>query len=233
MPPAGRVITIRLPPLENILVAAFVLLLPTAFLALIVAGWILSPAQAPDVALVRSDIPNAQLASPALNARVEDLLRQMTLSEKIGQLTQYSAGVLTGPAAANRPNFDQMIARGQVGSLFNVVGAKLTNHYQKIALEKSPLHIPLLFGYDVIHGEHTIFPVPLALSSSFDPGLVESVARTSAQEASADGIRWVFSPMVDIARDARWGRITEGAGEDTFLGSILARAYVRGYQGTT
>ena len=98
-------------------------------------------------------------------------------------------------------------------------------------MEKSRLHIPLLFGYDVIHGERTIFPVPLALASTFDPGLVQEVARCAAEESTHDGIRWVFSPMVDIARDARWGRITEGAGEDTFLGSALAAAYVRGYQG--
>ena len=98
-------------------------------------------------------------------------------------------------------------------------------------MEKSPLHIPRLFGYDVIHGERTIFPVPLAMASGFDPELVEQVARVAASEAAGDGIRWVFSPMVDIARDARWGRITEGAGEDTHLGSAMARAYVRGYQG--
>ena len=230
MPNAGRVITIRIPPLETCLVAGFVLLLPAVFLAFVTVGWIFSAPVTTEVSTSKPDIPNAQLASPALNARVEELLRRMTLTEKIGQLTQYSAGVRTGPGSG-RDDYDDMIAAGHVGSLFNVVGARLTNKYQKIAVEKSPLHIPLLFGYDVIHGEHTIFPVPLALSSSFDPALVESVARTSAREAAADGIRWVFSPMVDIARDARWGRITEGAGEDTYLGCVLARAYVRGYQG--
>jgi beta-glucosidase len=173
---------------------------------------------------------NAQLADPALNARVEKLLATMSLAQKIGQLTQYSAGELTGPEG-NKLDYKAMVAQGQIGSLFNVVGAKETNEYQHIAVEQSPLHIPLIFGYDVIHGQHTIFPVPLALASSFDPDLVKQVAHVAAGEAADDGIRWVFSPMVDIARDARWGRITEGAGEDPFLGSILARAYVQGYQG--
>ncbi len=111
------------------------------------------------------------------------------------------------------------------------MGAKATNRYQHIAVEKSQLHIPILFGYDVIHGERTIFPVPLALAASFDPEMVRQVSHVAAQEAADDGVRWVFSPMVDIARDARWGRITEGAGEDTWLGSIMASAYVQGYQG--
>jgi beta-glucosidase len=175
-------------------------------------------------------IPNVQLTDKALNERVEDLLGKMTLEQKIGQLTQYSSGEMTGPGAAQN-NYSDLIIQGQVGSLFNVVGAKLTNRFQHLAVEKSPLHIPILFGYDVIHGDRTIFPVPLALASSFDPGLVEQVSRVAATEATGDGVRWVFSPMVDIARDARWGRITEGAGEDTYLGSAMARAYVRGYQG--
>ena len=184
-----------------------------------------------DLSLPVAEKPsNAQLADNALNARVEKLLGSMSIEQKIGQLTQYTGGEWTGPAG-DRLDYDAMIERGEIGSLFNVVGAYSTNHYQHLAVEKSPLHIPLLFGYDVIHGEHTIFPVPLALSSSFDPDLVRQVAHVAAQEAADDGIRWVFSPMVDIARDARWGRITEGAGEDTFLGSVMARAYVEGYQG--
>ena len=126
-----------------------------------------------------------------------------------------------------------MIAAGQVGALLNVADAKKANEFQHIAVEKSRLHIPLMYGFDSIHGYRTIFPVPLGLASSFDPALVEATARMAAQEASADGIRWVFSPMVDIARDARWGRIVEGSGESPFLGSALARAYVRGYQGTS
>ena len=126
-----------------------------------------------------------------------------------------------------------MIAAGEVGALLNVIDAKKANQFQHIAVEKSRLHIPLMYGFDSIHGYRTIFPVPLGLASSFDPALVEATARMAAQEASADGIRWVFSPMVDIARDARWGRIVEGSGESPFLGSAMARAYVRGYQGTS
>jgi beta-glucosidase len=173
---------------------------------------------------------NAELADPALNARVEKLLSQMSLEQKIGQLSQYSAGELTGPEG-NKLDYKSMVSQGQIGAFLNVVGAQETNAYQHIAVEQSPLHIPLLFGSDVIHGQHTIFPVPLALASSFDPNLVKQVARIAAGEAADDGVRWVFSPMVDVARDARWGRITEGAGEDPFLGSVLARAYVQGYQG--
>ena len=125
-----------------------------------------------------------------------------------------------------------MIAAGQVGSFLNVSGEN-ANRYQKIAVEQSRLKIPLMFGLDVIHGYRTIFPIPLALSATWDPGLVEGAAAIAAIEARADGIRWTFSPMVDIARDARWGRIAEGAGEDPYLGSVMARAYVRGYQGTS
>jgi beta-glucosidase len=125
-----------------------------------------------------------------------------------------------------------MIAKGQIGALFNISTARETNAYQHLAVEKSRLHIPILFGLDVIHGFRTEFPIPLGLASTWDPLLVEQAARVAAREASASGIRWTFSPMVDIARDARWGRITEGAGEDPFLGSVMAAAYVRGYQGS-
>jgi beta-glucosidase len=124
-----------------------------------------------------------------------------------------------------------MIARGQIGSLLNVTDTPLINEYQHIAVEKSRLHIPLLFGLDVIHGFRTEFPIPLGMASTWDPALVEKASRVAASEASAIGIRWTFSPMVDIARDARWGRIAEGAGEDPYLGSAMAAAYVRGYQG--
>jgi beta-glucosidase len=174
-------------------------------------------------------VPNPQLASRELNARVEALLKQMTLDEKIGQLVQYSAGNATGPNASNL-SYDELAAKGQVGSMLNVVGAEATNHYQHIAVEKSRLHIPILFGLDVIHGHRTTFPAPLALAASFDPGTVETVARFGATEARADGVAWVFSPMVDIARDPRWGRIVESAGEDPYLGSVMARAWVKGYQ---
>ncbi len=167
---------------------------------------------------------------PGLDARVEALLRRMTLEEKVGQLVQYSAGQPTGPGTG-RTDYEDMIAKGQIGALFNISTAKETNAYQRIAVEKSRLGIPLVFGLDVIHGFRTVFPVPLAMASAWDPLLVEQAARVAAREASATGIRWTFSPMVDIARDARWGRITEGAGEDPFLGSEMAAAYVRGYQG--
>jgi beta-glucosidase len=174
-------------------------------------------------------VPNPQLASIELNARVEALLKQMTLEEKIGQLTQYSPGSSLGPEAS-KLNYDELTARGQIGSLYNVVGAGATNHYQHIAVEKSRLHIPMLFAEDVIHGHRTIFPVPLALAASWDPSAAETTARFGAVEARADGIDWVFSPMVDIARDPRWGRIVESAGEDPYLGSAMARAWVKGYQ---
>ena len=172
---------------------------------------------------------NEQLADRQLNAKVDALLKQMTLEEKIGQTVQYSAGFATGPEGS-KLSYDELTQRGAVGSMLNVYGADKTNHYQHIAMEKSRLHIPLIFGMDVIHGLHTTFPVPLALASSWDPKLVASVARTAAVEARADGIPWVFSPMVDISRDARWGRIVESAGEDPYLGSAIARGWVEGYQ---
>ncbi len=173
--------------------------------------------------------PKSQLASKDVNARVEALLKQMTLEEKIGQTVQYSAGFATGPSASNL-TYDELVAKGQVGSMLNVVGAERTNHYQHIAMEKSRLHIPILFGLDVIHGHRTTFPVPLAIAASWDPEAAETVARVGAEEARADGIAWVFSPMVDIARDPRWGRIIESNGEDPYLSSALARAWIKGYQ---
>jgi beta-glucosidase len=175
--------------------------------------------------------PGVNIADTTLDPRVESLLRQMTVEEKVGQLVQYSAGQPTGPGTG-RTDYDDMIARGQIGSLFNVVDPREINKYQKIAMEKSRLHIPILFGLDVIHGFKTDFPIPLGLASTWDPSIVERASRVAAMEASADGIRWTFSPMVDIARDARWGRMAEGAGEDPFLGSAMAAAYVRGYQGS-
>lgn len=155
----------------------------------------------------------------------------MTLEEKVGQLVQYSAGQATGPGTG-RTDYKDMIAGGQIGALLNVVDANQITEYQRIAVEKSRLHIPLLFGLDVIHGFQTEFPIPLGMASTWDPALVEKASHVAAREASAIGIRWTFSPMVDIARDARWGRIAESAGEDPYLGSAMAAAYVRGYQGT-
>jgi beta-glucosidase len=173
---------------------------------------------------------SSPLQSAAIDQKVEKLLKQMTLEEKVGQLNQYSAGAATGPGTG-RTGYPEMIAVGQVGSLFNLIGAKQTNEMQHIAVEKSRLHIPLIFGLDVIHGYRTEFPMPLGLAATWDPALIEQTARIAAKEASTDGIRWTFSPMVDIARDARWGRITEGEGEDPYLASEIAKAYVRGYQG--
>jgi len=171
-----------------------------------------------------------QLTTPAIESRVNALLAKMTLEEKIGQLVQYSAGAATGPTSGRTDDKD-MIRKGQVGSLFNVTSARATNELQHIAVDESRLHIPLIFGLDVIHGFRTTFPLNLGLAATWDPDLVQKTARIAAQEASAAGVRWTFSPMVDIARDARWGRMSEGAGEDPFLGSAMARAYVRGYQG--
>ncbi|HEU0367791.1 MAG TPA: glycoside hydrolase family 3 N-terminal domain-containing protein [Candidatus Acidoferrum sp.] len=171
-----------------------------------------------------------QLSSPAIESKVNALLTKMTLEEKIGQLVQYSAGAATGPTSGRTDDKD-MIRKGQVGSLFNVTGAHATNELQHVAVDESRLHIPLIFGLDVIHGFRTTFPLNLGLAATWDPDLVQKTTRIAAQEASASGVRWTFSPMVDIARDARWGRMSEGAGEDPFLGSAMARAYVRGYQG--
>ncbi len=171
------------------------------------------------------------IADANLDGRVEALLQQMTLEEKVGQLVQYSAGQPTGPGTG-RTDYEDMIARGQIGSLFNVIDPKQINKYQKLAMEKARLHIPILFGLDVIHGFKTEFPIPLGLASTWDPSIVEKASHVAALEASADGIRWTFSPMVDIARDARWGRMAEGAGEDPFLGAAMAAAYVKGYQGS-
>jgi beta-glucosidase len=181
--------------------------------------------------LIQAAVAQDWRDDPATEARVAALLKQMTLAEKLGQLTQFSGNMPTGPGTG-RAGYDEMIAGGEVGSLLNVTGEE-ANRYQKIATEQSRLKIPLLFGLDVIHGYRTIFPVPLALSATWDPALVEQTARIAAVEARADGVRWTFSPMVDVARDARWGRITEGAGEDPWLGSAMARAHVRGYQGTS
>jgi len=188
-------------------------------------------AQAPDPAGHSAAVTRSPLTDPAIEKRVDALLQKMTLEEKVGQLTQYSSGAPTGPSTGNA-DYPDMIARGEVGSLINLDSARAANLYQHIAVDKTRLHIPLLFGLDVIHGFRTTFPVPLALASTWDPSIVEKTARIAAQESSAAGVRWVFSPMVDIARDPRWGRIVEGAGEDPYLDSMMARAYVRGYQGT-
>jgi len=172
----------------------------------------------------------ASWGSSEVEQKVDALLQKMTLEEKVGQLVQYSAGQATGPTSGRTDDKD-MVRKGEVGSLFNVTGSKATNVLQHLAVENSRLHIPLIFGLDIIHGYRTTFPIPLGLAATWDPAIVEQAARVAAQEASAGGVRWAFSPMVDIARDSRWGRMAEGAGEDPFLGASMARAYVRGYQG--
>lgn len=174
--------------------------------------------------------PHSSLNDSATEQKIESLLRKMTLEEKVGQLAQYSAGQPTGPGAGPT-GFNDMLQRGEIGSLYNITSAREINAFQRIAVEKSRLQIPLVFGLDVIHGYRTEFPIPLGLASTWDPELVQRAARVAAREASAVGIRWAFSPMVDIARDARWGRMAEGAGEDPYLGAAMARAFVQGYQG--
>ena len=179
------------------------------------------------------------LATPALSqtqdakmkAFVDALMKRMTTEEKIGQLNLPGSGdIVTGQAGNS--DIAKKIRQGQVGGLFNIKSVAKIKEVQRLAVENSRLKIPLIFGMDVIHGYETVFPIPLGLSCTWDMNLVERSARIAAQEASADGICWTFSPMVDIARDPRWGRIAEGSGEDAFLGSQIAKAMVRGYQGT-
>lgn len=164
------------------------------------------------------------------DAYVDDLMSKLTLEEKIGQLNlpvggDIQSGVVLGP------QLDSLILEGKIGGFFNVKGVEEISRLQHLAVEKGPHGIPLLVGADVVHGYETIFPIPLALSCSWDSVAVERMARISAIEATADGVNWNFSPMVDICRDPRWGRIAEGSGEDPYLGSVMAKAYVRGYQG--
>jgi beta-glucosidase len=163
-------------------------------------------------------------STPETEQRVERLLSRMTLAEKIGQMNQLSGG---GDVA----NYAEAIRNGQVGSILNEVDPQKVNEFQRISVEESRLGIPLLIARDVIHGFHTVFPIPLGLAATFDPDLVEQGARVAALEATAQGVRWTFSPMLDIARDPRWGRIAEGSGEDTYLDARMAEAMVYGYQG--
>ena len=161
---------------------------------------------------------------------VNSLLSKMTLDEKLGQLNLPGAGdITTGQAQSS--DIGKKIEEGKVGGLFNIKGVEKIREVQKVAVEKSRLKIPLIFGMDVIHGYETNFPIPLGLASSFDTNLVQQSARIAANEASADGINWTFSPMVDISRDPRWGRVAEGGGEDPYLGSEMAKSMVFGYQG--
>ncbi len=171
---------------------------------------------------------NAPYGAAALE-RARALLQRMTLDEKVGQLNESAGREMLG--LTEKP--DALIAAGRVGSVLWQSDAKEINRLQHIAVEKSRLHIPILFGFDVIHGYRTVFPVPLAMASSWDPAVEEAAQRFAAEDARAAGIQLTFTPMVDIARDARWGRIVEGAGEDPYLGAAMARAQVRGFQGAS
>jgi beta-glucosidase len=178
--------------------------------------------------LILCAAPNSAQQRPANNeSRINALLARMTLAEKLGQLQQ-----LDGEANGNfRPEHRELVRKGLLGSTLNVRGAQRTNELQRIAMEESRLKIPLIFGFDVIHGYRTIFPVPLGEASSWDPAAAERSAAIAAAEARSAGVHWTFAPMLDIARDARWGRIVEGAGEDPYLGAAFGRARVRGFQG--
>jgi beta-glucosidase len=215
--------------------AVFAVVLLTAT----VAGWADTGPQATGTLSRPASPPGVPAAAafssdPRVEARIDVLLAQMTLEEKVGQLNQYSSTFdLTGPApeaGASRQRYDEL-SSGRVGSLLNVTGARATRAAQEIAVKGHRLGIPLLFGYDVIHGYKTIFPIPLAEAASWDLDAIERSARIAAREAAAAGLQWVFAPMVDIARDARWGRVMEGAGEDPYLGARAAAARVRGFQG--
>ncbi|HTY87698.1 MAG TPA: beta-glucosidase BglX [Candidatus Acidoferrum sp.] len=169
-------------------------------------------------------------ADSQMNTFIDALMGRMTLEEKIGQLNLLAVGFdITGPRLSK--DAETKIRQGLVGGILNTYTPEAVEKLQSLAVKESRLGIPLLFGYDVIHGHRTIFPIPLGLSCTWNPELIERSARIAATEASADGVNWVYSPMVDIARDPRWGRIAEGAGEDPYLGALVARAMVRGYQG--
>ncbi len=182
------------------------------------------------ILLLISTILSAQNRS--IEQRVDSVLALMNLEEKVGQLVQYSSGWATG-SKTDRPEESSadLLKAGKIGSFFNIVGAETTRELQRIAVEESRLKIPVIIGLDVIHGYKSTFPVPIAEASSWNPELVKKSARWQAIESSAAGVHWTFNPMVDIARDPRWGRIVEGSGEDPYLGSAMAVARVKGYQG--
>ncbi len=212
---------------ENVLTP---LLRLAVLICLLISCQFASAQETDPAAAARRSSPRPTLSDPATEQKIEALLHKMTLEEKVGQLVQYSAGQPTGPGTG-RTEYNDMLQKGEIGALFNISTARETNAFQHVAVEKSRLHIPIVFGLDVIHGFRTEFPLPLGLASTWDPGLVQQTARVAAQESSATGVRWAFSPMIDIARDARWGRMAEGFGEDTYLDSAMARAFVLGYQG--
>lgn len=169
-------------------------------------------------------------SSGRIDQRVDSVLALMTLEEKIGQLTLFTSD-MDQTGSFIRKEYEEDIKQGRVGAIFNAYGAAYTRKLQDIAMKNTRLRIPLLFGYDVIHGHRTIFPVPLAEAASWDIAAMENTARIAAREAAAEGLHWTFAPMADVSRDPRWGRIVEGAGEDPYLGSLIAAARVRGFQG--
>ena len=173
---------------------------------------------------------SAQKSPQDMDRFIDVLMNKMTLEEKIGQLNLPVTGEIT-TRQAKSSDIAAKIKKGEVGGLFNLKGVEKIREVQKQAVEDSRLGIPLLFGMDVIHGYETMFPIPLGLSCTWDMTAIEESARIAAVEASADGISWTFSPIVDISRDPRWGRVSEGSGEDPFLGAMIAEAMVRGYQG--
>ena len=183
--------------------------------------------------LVAGAQAQSQLMRPDIERKVDSVLALMTLEEKVGQLNQHTGSFdVTGPRPAEGSAAERydLVKRGGVGSMLNVVGAKATREAQRLAVENSRLGIPMIFGYDVIHGYKTIFPVPLAESASWDLEAIETSARIAATEATAAGLHWTFAPMVDVGRDARWGRVMEGAGEDPYLGARIAVARIDGFQ---
>jgi beta-glucosidase len=192
----------------------------TVFIFFTMCSWMVLVAQQKNIPLSQNE----------MDRFITDLMSKMTLQEKIGQLNLVSVGFdVTGPVVSE--NVEEKIEKGMVGGVFNTFTPIAVRKLQQMAVNRTRLHIPLLFGYDVIHGHRTIFPIPLGLSATWDLAAIEQSARIAADEASADGLNWVFSPMVDIARDPRWGRIAESAGEDTYYGARVAEAMVRGYQG--
>ncbi len=182
------------------------------------------------LALAFNNVNAQKLSEDAkMNSFVANLMGKMTMDEKIGQLNLVTMGrAITGSVVNN--GVEQRIKKGEIGGVFGVYGTDDVAKIQDLAVKESRLHIPLIFGLDVIHGHRTIFPIPLGISASWDMGLIEESARVAAKEATAEGLNWVFSPMVDIARDPRWGRISEGSGEDPWYGSQVAKAMVHGYQ---
>lgn len=174
--------------------------------------------------------PTPEDQQAKMDAFITDLMSRMTLEEKLGQLNLPGADdIVTGQAKSS--NIGSMVSKGQVGGVFNIKGVEKIRDLQRVAVEESRLGIPLIFGMDVVHGYETVFPIPLASSCSWDMEAIENSARIAAKEASAAGIARTFSPMVDISRDPRWGRVSEGGGEDPYLGAEIAKAMVRGYQG--